>query len=60
MALDYRSPLLLAGALARVGRLALAYARPGRGDGRRALALLRGTVDGFRGRMGRTVEPSDL
>src|SRR5262245_3508179 len=59
MALDYRSPLLLAGALARIGRLALGYARPGRGDGRRAQALLRGAVDGFSGRMGRTVEPSD-
>ena len=58
MALDYRSPLLLVGALARIARLALGYARPGKGDGARARALLRGTLDGFRGRMGRTVEPS--
>jgi GT2 family glycosyltransferase len=58
MALDYRSPLLLAGALARIARLGLSYSRPGRGDGTRARALLRGAVDGFRGRMGRTVEPS--
>lgn len=58
MALDYRSPLLLAAALARTARLALAYARPGRGDGARARALLRGALDGLRGRMGRTVEPT--
>lgn len=58
MALDYRSPLLLAGALVRIARLALAYARPGRGDGARARALLHGAFDGFRGRMGRTVEPT--
>jgi len=58
MALDYRSPLLLAGALARIARLTLSYALPGRGDGARARALLRGTLDGFRGRMGRTVEPT--
>jgi GT2 family glycosyltransferase len=57
MALDYRSPLLLAGALARIARLALGYTRPGRGDRKRAIALLRGTIDGFRGRMGRTVDP---
>jgi GT2 family glycosyltransferase len=59
MALDYRSPILLAGALARIARLAAGYALRGRRDGRRALALLRGASDGFRGRMGRTVEPSD-
>ena len=58
MALDYRSPVLLAGALARIARLALGYSRPGRGDAARARALLRGALDGFRGRMGRTVEPS--
>jgi len=58
MALDYRSPLLLAGALARTARLALSYALPGKGDGARARALLRGALDGFRGRMGRTVEPT--
>jgi rhamnopyranosyl-N-acetylglucosaminyl-diphospho-decaprenol beta-1,3/1,4-galactofuranosyltransferase len=58
MALDYRSPLLLVGALLRIARLALAYARPGRGDGPRARALLRGALDGFLGRMGRTVEPT--
>lgn len=58
MALEHRSPLLLAGALARTARLSLAYARPGRGDGARARALLRGALDGLRGRMGRTVEPT--
>ncbi len=58
MALDYRSPLLLAGALARTARLALSYSLPGKGDGARARALLRGVLDGFRGRMGRTVEPT--
>jgi GT2 family glycosyltransferase len=58
MALDYRSPLLLAGALARIAKLAAGYALHGRRDAKRARALLRGTVDGFRGRMGRTVEPT--
>jgi GT2 family glycosyltransferase len=58
MALDYRSPVLLTGALARIARLAVSYSRPGRGDAARARALLRGAIDGFRGRMGRTVEPS--
>lgn len=56
MAITYRSPLLLAGALARVARLGFVHAR--KGEGARAVALLHGTWDGLRGRMGRTVEPT--
>jgi GT2 family glycosyltransferase len=56
MALDYRSPLLLLGALGRVAWLTAVHLR--RGERARAGALWRGLADGFRGRMGRTVEPS--
>ena len=56
MALVYHSPVLLLGALARVVQLCLSHLL--KGEGARAAAILRGTLDGFRGRMGRTVEPS--
>ena len=58
MALDYRSPVLLAGCLARLARLFVGYALHPKRDWLRARALLVGARDGFRGRMGRTVEPT--
>ncbi len=56
MALEYRSPTLLAGCFAR--QVYLLAGLCARREWVRARALVRGVVDGLRGRMGRTMEPT--
>jgi GT2 family glycosyltransferase len=56
MAVEYRSPRLLAGCFAR--QLYLLAGLCARREWARARALAAGVVDGLRGRMGRTMEPS--
>jgi GT2 family glycosyltransferase len=58
MALEYRSPALLAGCLARQVYLLTGLCK--RREWARARALILGVVDGLRGRMGRTIEPTDV
>jgi rhamnopyranosyl-N-acetylglucosaminyl-diphospho-decaprenol beta-1,3/1,4-galactofuranosyltransferase len=57
MALDFRSPTLIFGCLARQLRFMVASARARDRRWVRAKLRLRGVWDGLRGRMGRRVEP---
>jgi rhamnopyranosyl-N-acetylglucosaminyl-diphospho-decaprenol beta-1,3/1,4-galactofuranosyltransferase len=58
MALDFRSPTLLFGCLARQARFLLAAIRAPDRRWERVKLRLRGVWDGLRGRMGRRVEPA--
>ena len=58
IALDRSSAVWLAGAIGREVRIAAAAVAGGRWSSARAVVL--GAADGFRGRMGRTVEPGQL
>jgi rhamnopyranosyl-N-acetylglucosaminyl-diphospho-decaprenol beta-1,3/1,4-galactofuranosyltransferase len=60
MALDFRSPTLLLGCLARQLRLLLAALLAPDRRWQRTRLRMRGVWDGFRGRMGRSLEPDDV